>query len=143
MESWHTEAHIFHLQTSTLCIKTKEAITFLCWPQPPQGVRGCGPGGSRMEQGSQPYGGPGDGFSSQACHARSAEAARVSPGTALVPRCSGRTSTLLMANDRQSPARPWPHRRIFNGVTQEKGFVSSAQAVGAGRGGAERNLCST
>lgn len=59
MEGWHTEAHFLHLQTSTLCIKTKGAITFLCWPQPsPRGIRDCDAGGSWMEQGSQPYGGP-------------------------------------------------------------------------------------
>lgn len=49
MEGWYTQEHFYHLQTSTLCIKTKEIVTFLCWPQLPQSVWACGPDESWME----------------------------------------------------------------------------------------------
>lgn len=87
MEGWHTETHFLHLQTSTLCIKTKGAITFLCWPQPsPAGhtrlwcwweLDGAGVSALR--------GTTGDGFSSQAWRAGSAAALRVSPGHGVGP----------------------------------------------------------
>lgn len=53
-----------------------------------------------MELGPQPHKGPEDGFSSQACHTGSAAATQVSLGMVSVSRCSGRTDTLLTANNR-------------------------------------------
>jgi len=75
-----------------------------------------------MEQGSQPYGALGGGFSSRACHIRSAAAAWVSLGMVSISQCSGRTGTFLTANDKQIPAHPWQCHWVFNRVTRV-GFI--------------------
>lgn len=86
-----------------------------------------------MAGGSRHSGDPEKRFGSRDWHSGSAAAAQVFSSTALVFWCSGRTSTLLTANDGQSLAYAQQRCWVSNGDAREKGFCLSCP--GSGRGG--------
>lgn len=115
----------FHLQTSMLCIKTKEALTFPCWPQPPQGVRvgwhqDLSP---TVDQGS---------VSAVRLGTLGLHRLRGHPWA----RCRSAGAQAGPApSSRQMTGRAWlvlGNIAVSSRVTQERGFVPGAQAAGAG-----------